>query len=529
MFIWMVYVIAVSMLLGLAALAAERAARLRRGGTRWFWLAAIVASLLVPTVIASVSIQLPDVVGTTAADKILVLRDATSIPLSPQRWLGASDAQTQDWRSFDPWLKSAWLTVSTLMLLVLVVNGVQLFRRRRAWKRGSMQGATVHVAADVGPAVVGFLAPGIVVPAWLEEAPVREQAAVIAHEKSHMTAGDPQLFTVALCLLVFMPWNVPLWWQLRRLRNAIEVDCDARVLASGHDAVAYGETLISVGEKQSAWIGAVAAMSESPSFLEERITIMMTKPSRWWYVSGTALGCLSLTLVAVAAQVSPPNAGPAAATAAATATTPQQIALDVATLDRFPGFYKLGEAMVLKVTRNATQLSAQLTGQPTLEIYPETSSRFFYKAVQATLEFQGEAMAPATAVVLRQNGNTITLPRIDAGTATQMETNLTARIQTGQPSPGTEAAVRRMIERQQAGQEPEYERMSPMLAKAAREQAPQAKALLASLGRMESITFQGVSQQGWDAYVVKYEKGTLIYRIGLDPNGTIAMLLLQPL
>ena len=33
--------------------------------------------------------------------------------------------------------------------------------------------------------------------------------------------------------VVLMPWNLPLWWQWRRLRFAIEVDCDARVLASG--------------------------------------------------------------------------------------------------------------------------------------------------------------------------------------------------------------------------------------------------------------------------------------------------------
>jgi hypothetical protein len=31
-----------------------------------------------------------------------------------------------------------------------------------------------------------------------------------------------------------------LWWQLRRLRHAIEVDCDARVLMAGHNMTTYG-------------------------------------------------------------------------------------------------------------------------------------------------------------------------------------------------------------------------------------------------------------------------------------------------
>ena len=104
-----------------------------------------------------------------------------------------------------------------------------------------------------------------------------------------------------------MPWNLPLWWQLRRLRYAIEVDCDARVLDGGIDPTHYGETLISVGERQSAYVGAVAAMSESKSFLEERIRIMISKPVRWRRAGIAALAGVSLGLTALAAQVSPPN------------------------------------------------------------------------------------------------------------------------------------------------------------------------------------------------------------------------------
>ena len=38
MFIWMLYVIAVSVLLGCAAWAAERGARVKKATTRWYWL-----------------------------------------------------------------------------------------------------------------------------------------------------------------------------------------------------------------------------------------------------------------------------------------------------------------------------------------------------------------------------------------------------------------------------------------------------------------------------------------------------------
>src|SRR5438477_356942 len=83
--------------------------------------------------------------------------------------------------------------------------------------------------------IVGLLRSRIVVPAWLLSAPESQQTAVIAHEQSHLEAGDPLMLTIALGLLVLMPWNFPLWWQLRRLRRAIEVDCDSRVLRRGID------------------------------------------------------------------------------------------------------------------------------------------------------------------------------------------------------------------------------------------------------------------------------------------------------
>ena len=51
--------------------------------------------------------------------------------------------------------------------------------------------------------------------------------------------------------LVLAPWNVALWWQLRRLGLAIEVDCDHRVVAALGDAPTYGELLFKIAEARS--------------------------------------------------------------------------------------------------------------------------------------------------------------------------------------------------------------------------------------------------------------------------------------
>ncbi len=242
------------------------------------------------------------------AQKIVVLRETTTQALSPVIWISGSAAEPTGWRDFDTLLTTAWRAASVAMLLALVASGVHLMMRKRHWRQDTVAGVEVFVTGEVGPAVVGLLRPRIVVPRWVTMALPSHQSAVIAHEQSHLDARDPQLFTLALALLVFMPWNLPLWWQLRRLRYAIEIDCDARVLKGGVDPAHYGETLIVVGERQSAYIGAVAAMSESKSFLEERIEHMIRKPVRWRHLGAATLASFAIALTALAAQVSPPNA-----------------------------------------------------------------------------------------------------------------------------------------------------------------------------------------------------------------------------
>jgi hypothetical protein len=130
---------------------------------------------------------------------------------------------------------------------------------------------------------------------------------VIAHERSHLGAYDTQLLTIAVCLLACMPWNLVLWWQLRRLRLAIEIDCDARVLSLGYPVGRYSETLIAVGERQSASFAMTMAKYGSKSFLEQRIHNMLRKKTRHARVWALALACLGVGFAVCAAEVAPPK------------------------------------------------------------------------------------------------------------------------------------------------------------------------------------------------------------------------------
>lgn len=513
---WMLYVIVVSLLLGAAALAAERMALLRRAPTRWLWLLTILASLVIPAAIASVSIQLPripNIVSPALSQKILALRQMTSSSLSPSVWLDAGAPQLTTRPQLDTLLQRVWAAASAALLLILLLSGAHLYWRKRHWPRGTLAGTPVYITHRIGPAVVGLLRPRIVVPRWLMDAPAACQQHVIAHERAHLEGHDTQLLTTALFLLVCMPWNLPLWWQLRRLRYAIEVDCDARVLNAGHDVQGYGETLINVCQRQSGYIGAVAGMSESSSFLEQRIKIMMHQPGKKFRAAAVAFGCLSFTLVAVAAQVEPPDGG-------ASGAERHQIEVAAPVLDGYTGYYQLGENTVVTVTRQAQQLSAQLTGQSAAPIFPESSTAFFYKVVDAQISFVPDSQGRATALILHQHGADISAPRIETAQAQQIAAALAARIRNQSPMPGSEAAVQHLLAGVSTGK-PNYDEMSPALAEATRKNLPQMQSGLATLGPVVSIKFMGVGNQGWDLYQITHEHGISQVRVMLDSNGTI--------
>jgi bla regulator protein BlaR1 len=508
---WMMYVVMVTLLLSIGAVFAERAARLNRGRTRWVWITAIVASLAVPTLIASVSVELPNVVTPAVAQKVVALREVTTQVLSPVMWISGSAVEPRGWRDFDSLLTTLWRAASGAMLLALLACGLHLFLRKRRWEISTVSGASVYVTDDVGPAVVGLLRPRIVVPQWVTMALPTHQSAVIAHEQSHLDARDPQLFTFALALLVLMPWNLPLWWQLRCLRYAIEVDCDARVLAGGLDPAHYGETLITVGERQSGYVGAVAAMSESRSFLEERIRIMLSKPVKWRRAGIAALAGLSVALTALAAQVSPPNAP----------GEPAVIKLPETTLDLYVGYYKANQYWYIEVRREGDGLKSRITGQSEADLLAESETTFRWRQGGAEIVFSTDGSGTAT---LRQNGVESTLLPGDATGFAQAQATLDSRIANQQRQPNTEAALRHAIEAALAGNI-DYEGMEPFLAASMKKNEAEIVAGTQRWGAIKSITFKGVGKQGWDSYDVQFEKESVTFYITMGTSGKMAGLM----
>ncbi|MBD8871907.1 M56 family metallopeptidase [Rhodanobacter sp. DHB23] len=515
MIAWMLYAVLVTLALSAAALLAERAAKVRGAVTRWLWIASLIGSLVLPMVIAYASIRLPDNLKSGEAPTSIVLRNATSIRM-PSVLLDLEDVRPYAMStSIDALARTIWAIASVLMALMLAVGSTLLQRRKRGWHEGVLCGERVLVAPSAGPAVVGLMRPRIVVPAWLLHASEEQQRCTLAHERSHLDARDPQVIALALALLTLMPWNPLLWWQFRRLRRAIEVDCDARVLLGGHDITAYCETLIQVGQRQSGRIAVVPAMSDSASFLELRIRQMLRKPGKGARASAAALVCASLGMAIFAAQVTPPDSGRRNAQAT--------VVLGNDTLDRYTGFYQISPISLIAVTRAGNGLTVSISGQiaapKPFHIVPIGETRFAVEGKDgASVHFVTDVHGYASRLVATQNGRVVLdRPRIDKATADRINAALAARIKAQKPFPGSEKALQLLLSDPDSGAG-----MSPDLAWVREQQKASREKYLAEIGPVESYTFTGVSKFGSDTYLVKRQHGEERILLVVDADGTLA-------
>lgn len=332
---WAVYGIALAALLALAARAAEETLSAWGMPTRWVWTAAAAGPVLAPLV------QRWDLAGRAfrragellgggpaeaagAASLEGVAAAAGGAPRPPGGWPEALHFPAVA----DQALVIAWAVGSALVLAGALRAWWRVRRGRRSWPAERIDGVEVLVSSGTGPAVSGLLDPVIVVPRRVLRLPARERRLVVRHEREHRRAGDPIHLAVGLAALVACPWNPVLWWTVRRLRLAVERDCDRRVLDGGADPETYGSVLLAEAGGRPTPLPS-AALGRGRSHLERRIRAMAAAPARFRALrSATAIVVTAGVLVVACDTPTPPpgasSGGPDAdaAEVAASATPP---------------------------------------------------------------------------------------------------------------------------------------------------------------------------------------------------------------
>lgn len=350
---WVLYVLLVGTLLAGGALAVDGILRRTALPTRWVWVSALVGIVFLsatalgreaPATPIQVRVT-PDRIVTLAKAQpanavVVVLARVGEAERSAVATLIAATSRRLPASALFG-LSIAWAMTSTVMLLILVAVSRRVDRDRRTWPLAEVCGTPVRITSEIGPAVIGLSAPEIVVPRWLLDRSPDEQRLVIVHEREHLAAHDQLLTLGGLIVAAIFPWHPAVWWSLSRLRLAIELDCDARVLNRGVQPRPYGTLLIDLaGQCAGHRVGALA-LADRTSHLERRLLAMKNRQPRFTLVRTGALGAIAMLSIAMACEARLPTSAKVDKMDAASA---ERTAVEAKLLDE-----KAGQQVIYKV------------------------------------------------------------------------------------------------------------------------------------------------------------------------------------
>jgi bla regulator protein blaR1 len=325
----MCYAVVISVPLTALGLLVEHVAALQRRSRRWGWAAGLATAVILtaltpwralpaPRAAARIESRGTDVAALTIRSGSRAAEPQSTWSIWRTRIDAQVDAVQRSVVRADSWARWVWPLASASLLLLYALGRSALARRRRIWREAIVHDEPVLVAHEDGPAIVGVLAPRIVIPEWalsLDPAAIR---LMLRHEHEHRRARDPLLIHLASLALVVMPWNPLVWWMWSRLRLAAELDCDARVLGitpgrapvSTSDLSIYGELLLAVVSRRSSRRQLIApAMLEHPSSLTRRISAMYSHRARLIGLRVGAAGSAALVTIALTLVVPVPRLG----------------------------------------------------------------------------------------------------------------------------------------------------------------------------------------------------------------------------
>src|SRR5256886_6722506 len=171
--------------------------RVRRT-SRWAWVAPLAGSYLVP----AAALLRPSAFG---ALPLPLAHPLATGPITVQQRRGALPPPTRSFSigDLDTALTWAWGLSAGAVALALLGAGLRLAAWRRRWRVTTLDGRTVLVSENVGPAVVGLWRPQVVLPAWSLELRPAERRLMLSHEdRSEEHTSELQSQSNLVCRLL---------------------------------------------------------------------------------------------------------------------------------------------------------------------------------------------------------------------------------------------------------------------------------------------------------------------------------------
>ena len=302
MITWMLYAAAVGAVIAAGGFAMERLAAAYGFPRRVVWLAALTLAVAIPAAGALRVTQLasaPDSAMARPAEPTGTVSGVAwdivpSMPLPTGP--GSARAAVLGWGA------GSLLSLAAIAAVLLIVA-----RSRRRWPRDRISQADVYVSRRFGPALVGVTNPEVVVPSWVLRLERKAADMIILHEMEHARARDHLALLYAALTVAALPWSPAIWWMARRLRAAVEMDCDQRILASGVAPAEYGEVLLDAGSRHAGGWGLAPAMSQPKSLLERRLNTMNENTNKPGMAQALLLGALAVGALVAACDAPVPT------------------------------------------------------------------------------------------------------------------------------------------------------------------------------------------------------------------------------
>ena len=303
MIAWMAYAALIGGLIVAGALALERLVASTGKPRRFVWLAALFLAVVVPLAGGLKETPSPEAFPAAAPAEPAALGTAraevspgfiTPLPIPTSRTAARTAA-------------IAWGIGSATALAALCAALIVVACARRRWPRRQVDGSDVYLSRRFGPALVGIMAPKPVIPAWVLKAEPASRAAILRHEQEHARARDHLALLYAGLVVAAFPWSPAIWWMCRRLRAAIEIDCDQRVITGGIGAADYGAVLLHAGSRSQGRWGFAPALSQPRSLLERRLRTMSEKRKKLNAAHGALLAAAGLVAVGIACDMPAPT------------------------------------------------------------------------------------------------------------------------------------------------------------------------------------------------------------------------------
>jgi beta-lactamase regulating signal transducer with metallopeptidase domain len=224
---------------------------------------------------------------------------ASVLPWMPSMTRSAATSPATPPLHAAPWIAAAiaiaWLAAAVVRATHLVAAWLHLRRVRRnavpvsiADHDGFPAGgrhATLCVSDEVdSPAVLGFTKPVLVLPKWLMPKLTESSLRQIAlHECEHLRRRDDWMNLLLQVGLVLMPLNPALHWLNRNIGIERELACDAKVVASTAEPLAYAAALtqLAEGRMQHKRLRLALAAWGRKSELTQRIFALLGQRPAW--------------------------------------------------------------------------------------------------------------------------------------------------------------------------------------------------------------------------------------------------------